>query len=382
MRSWLALGCFLFAGGAAAEVRDRPLSLFHDSWPVVEAWVSGTRVRLLVDTGTNHTVIDTGLARRLGWRVSDCQTISGGMLGEICRVDLPAIEIDGRRLPATRGLAADMMHSELGEALEVDGLLGGDLLSHGVLVLDFPHSRWSLIEAKQFRPPEGQPPIAIEIDDLVVNVPITVGEHAARFILDSGNLGPPIVLGVPDQERLVSPKARRMPNGIRSGAGGSADSVSGRADLRIGGANWRGVRVLVAEHPSQAGSVMAYRQGILGLQFLRHFRLTVDYPGHRMFLEQELPLPSAPPPSLGMIARPRNGRLIVDALAHAGPAEKAGVHVGDQILAVEEVPVSALNLAVITRSLLPVVSGQPIKLTIRSGSAAPRSLLLVADVEP
>src|SRR5437879_5364421 len=97
------IGCLLFATSAFADVSERPLSLFHDSWPVIEASVEGAPVRLLVDTGTNHTLIDVGLARRRGWRLSDCRKIAGSMLGEICRVDLPPIDLDGKRLPAVRG---------------------------------------------------------------------------------------------------------------------------------------------------------------------------------------------------------------------------------------------------------------------------------------
>ncbi|MHB1843296.1 MAG: aspartyl protease family protein [Deltaproteobacteria bacterium] len=365
-----------------AGADDQSLSLFQNTWPIVEASVGDEPLRLLIDSGTNHTLIDVGKARLKGWRLSKCQTVAGSMLGEICRVDLPPITISTRHLPAMPGLAADMVHSELGEALEVDGLLGSDLLSQSVLTLDFPHARWSLMEPNRFHPPAGVEPIPIEIDDFVVSVPVLVDGHATRFILDTGNSGPPILLHVPGQEQIASPKGRRTPNGIRSGAGGSADSVSGRARFQIGATQWQGVSVLVAEHPSNAGSVMAHRQGILGLQFLRCFRLTIDYPRQQLFLEQELPLATAPPPTFGLIARPHGGRLIVDALTRTGAAERAGLRVGDEIVAVEDVKVSRLNLAVIARALRPVAPGEAMRLTIQSGTAAPRSVRLAADSEP
>jgi hypothetical protein len=78
--------------------------------------------------------------------------------------------------------------------------------------------------------------------------------------------------------------------------------------------------------------------GLLGYSFLRHFRFGIDYPNRVLWLE---------PVSVGEDERPheyshvgmqlerRSGRVVVVAVATSSPAESAGIHTGDEVLAID-----------------------------------------------
>ncbi|MEO6952655.1 MAG: aspartyl protease family protein [Polyangia bacterium] len=114
------------------------MSLFTGHWGVVEMSIGKVTGRFLLDTGTDHTVIDVSLAKRAGWAISDCKALPGTIFGDLCRVALPASTVAGHRLPPASGRTADMRQSDLGQMTSVDGYLGGDGLGKFVVVFDYP----------------------------------------------------------------------------------------------------------------------------------------------------------------------------------------------------------------------------------------------------
>lgn len=366
-----ATGRALASSGTAVQAgedvsRERPLSLFGGRWGIVEVEVGGQVRRLVVDTGANRTLIDVGFARSMDLAVSGCATIPGALVGDLCHVSVPGLKVAGRTVDLKGAFAADMAHSELGETLEVIGLLGGDVLSRFVLVFDYPHARWALVEPNRWTPPQAEP-IPIEVEGGAVTVPVVVAGHASRFVLDTGNAGRSIVLDVPGQESLAPPGAPLFPGGVRSGAGGSADGTMCRASLQVGSFTQRDAPLVVASKITR-GTMMARTAGILGVGFLRYFRVTVDYPRKRLFLEQELPFEAgeASDVTYGVIARPARGALVVQSVAPGSPAAAAGLKVGDAIAGINGVSVGK-NAPVLWPLVTAPSAGQSAELALADG---------------
>jgi hypothetical protein len=361
--------------------REQAVALFNGRWAIVEASLPARPLRLLVDTGANQTLIDLGIARTLG-PVSGCAEVPGALLGALCHVDLGELSVADRTVKLGSVYAADMARSELGESLEVDGLLGGDALSRFVLVLDYPHSRWALVPPEHFVPPQ-VPAIPIELVNGAVWLNVAVGGRTGRFLLDTGNGGRTIVLDVPDQEALVPAGGMLMPGVIRSGAGGSADATACRAPLELGPVHVLEAPLFVATKQSRQGPVMGRAQGILGVGFLRYFRVTLDYPGRKLYLEQQQPFPMASnDATYGVIARPQGGALRVQSVGARGAADAAGIQVGDRILELNGVPVSS-NAPVLWPLLQPSTPDEQLRVTFEGpSSGGPRTVTLKATPIP
>jgi len=332
--------------------RDVPLSLFLGRWGIVDVRVGDAPARFVVDTGANRTLVDRTLAAARGWPITECRSIPGAMIGELCKVHIPSIELFGRTLPGVETFASDFARSELGESLEADGLLGGDYLSQFVLVIDYPRARWSLVDPERFTPP-AVPAIPVVLKSGGVFVPVQVAGSAASFFLDTGNGGRTIVLDVPAQASLAPAKSRDflLSGAIRSGAGGSADATPCRGELRIGDVVVPDAQLFVAS--AREGTVMGKMQGILGVGLLRYFRMTLDYPRARLYLEQALPFPKAEDDATyGVVARARDGRLEIASVDRSGPAARAGLRQGDVITSIDGVRVDR-NAAVLWPELTP-----------------------------
>ena len=110
--------------------------------------------------------------------------------------------------------------------------------------------------------------------------------------------------------------------------------------------------------------------GLLGYSFLRHFRATIDYPRHVLWLDpqpggwDDRPYEYS---HVGLQLERRDGALRVIAVAEGSPADQAGILPGDEVIAVDKEQVSALDLLTVTRRL----EGPPgtrTAITLRRGS--------------
>jgi predicted aspartyl protease len=105
------------------------------------------------------------------------------------------------------------------------------------------------------------------------------GPHA--FVLDTGAsatvLSPALAAGL----RLETSAAEPV-----TGGGGTLQATVGHVgSLAVGGAELRDVTVMVADFLVELGKVAgAPLEGILGYNFLRHFRVTLDYPNGMLWL--------------------------------------------------------------------------------------------------
>lgn len=113
--------------------------------------------------------------------------------------------------------------------------------------------------------------------------------------------------------------------------------------------------------------------GLLGYSFLRHFAVVIDYPHRVLWLERrpasgEARFEYSHP---GLQVERAAGQVRVVAVARPSPAAEAGIESGDQLMAVDGVPVASLGLIELTRRL----EGEPgsaVELVLRRGEREQR----------
>ncbi len=103
--------------------------------------------------------------------------------------------------------------------------------------------------------------------------------------------------------------------------------------------------------------------GILGMNFLKRYNVTFDFPGHLMYLrksnrfdEPELR------DSSGLHILAQNGRIVIDAVDQDSPAAKAGIRAHDVIRRVDGEELQPANLQAIRRVFCS--QGQTVRLAI------------------
>ncbi len=104
-------------------------------------------------------------------------------------------------------------------------------------------------------------------------------------------------------------------------------------------------------------SSSAEHDGTVGYGFLKNFNIVIDYSRRRIQLKNWTGKVDAPQPAdIGLSAynSRRDKKMIVYALSPEGPAEKAGVKIGDEIISVNDV--YALNLS--NRRLFEMLQGE------------------------
>lgn len=138
-------------------------------------------------------------------------------------------------------------------------------------------------------------------------------------------------------------------------------------DLEVRGIDCAVMRSEISEVLSRAVSRPVH--GLLGYSFLKHYRVTIDYPRHVVWLDPEDADWDERPyeySHVGLQLERGDGAVRVLAVADRSPAAQAGIVAGDEVVEIDGRPLVGSDIASITRML----EGRPgtrLRLTIRHG---------------
>lgn len=309
-----------------------PLSLVQDRWTQLPVNIDGTSYIFLMDTGASDTVIDSALAGKLGFARAGQQTLAAGLFKHACWVRCHPMEMGGMKLPERTMLGLDISEGPIATVFPgISGILGRDVFARSVVVIDYLHSRMRFLPRDTFQPEADDAPIECRREGPGLAVKVEIGGQTAYFTLDTGSGGGILVQHMAGQKRWV-PKAGlalRDPEGARFGSGVAA-TWPGLGDVRIGRYVWKGAPLEIVDESSSKGSSLV-TPGNLGVGFWRHFRVTIDLTGGRLWLAQQRPFRAAHPAILGLHVGPG---LKISAVLPNGPGAKAGLKTGDVIVRV------------------------------------------------
>ena len=266
------------------------------------------------------------------------------------------------------------------EGVDEQGMVGFETFRRFVTRFDYGAHTITLIDPKSFDPADAGTPVPFEFAD---HNPEVSGEFEGipgKFHIDTGSRSE-VTLNRPFVER----------NGLRASHPGGHDVVDGwgvggpsrayvmrGASLKLGSVE---IRDVVASAATQARGAFAGDdyQGNIGGGVLKRFVVTFDYAHQIMYLK---PL-AGPVADTGVfdrsgmwINRAQGGYKVVDVTA-SGPAQAAGIKVGDLITSIEGKPASTLAVYDVRRRLRTAAPGTVIPITItRDGKVLPLRLTL------
>jgi predicted aspartyl protease len=329
-------------------------------------------LQFILDTG-GHNLLTRETAAELGVKVEAAMPGSGAGNGarNVGQTKVDALGVGDATFKHQLFGVLDFMPQNV-EGTDVDGMIGSEVFKHFVTTIDYGTRHITLMESNAFTPIDLGTPIKFVLDGELPTVEGTFEGIPAKFHIDTG---------APDELALTGSFVEsnglraKHPKGVEAvdgwGVGGAARGYVTRAsEITIGPLTFP--NVVTSWSLQQKGTVSdASYQGNLGSGFLKRFRVTFDYPSQTMYLRN---IDGRTPDDIGTYDRAgmwvnavKDGAEVMDVTAN-GPAQTAGIKVGDIITAVEGHPISTVPLYVMRRNLRDMKEGTVVTFTIKQGA--------------
>jgi predicted aspartyl protease len=346
--AWLA-GATLAPGArrraGAAPAASTPLWRLHTgdlgALIGVDATLGGEPWHCLIDSGATQSLVAPALAERLGLRERSRQRVAtaGGEL-ILRRVAMPPVTLGGQAVALDEALVLDLTQALGPAGAALQGLLGAALLRDRVTRLDLAAGRadWAAAWPGGAQPARAVWPLRWDAGLPVVDLSLA-GRPPAPFLLDTGNAGALVVFARYAEALGV----QRLPSVTLRELGGEVTVHPALVD-RVEAPGFRARQVPVvfeAGERARRGAHFDRLAGSLGTALFGAGEITLDGPGGRLALA--LPGLPEPPPLPGGFGLALAGDGQVSAVYADGPAARAGVTPGAQLLALDGVPVGGIE---------------------------------------
>jgi hypothetical protein len=297
---------------------------------IIEAQIDGATYRFLLDSGAPN-ILDQGLASRLGiagkkkWKVTD----GAGNTQKLSFVLVDSVVIGGINFGQTAAAIADLKQVPELKCLDIDGFIGANLMRLATWQVDFQQERIHIASARDSLP----------VTEGGIEVPFVMTPQGTPYIQIIGDQDtfPRMTLDLGSNSCLEAPRqfyySRKQKNKAVQSFGANEANLYGKTadtsylsffqEVQLGDS-------LLGSYPvSFEGED---KEGYIGTDFLESFLLTIDWKKRVVVLDPRERTQEVSLWTFGFSASFEAGQLQVTALIHDGPADKAGLQIGDRIL--------------------------------------------------
>lgn len=352
-------------GFSLADGRSKvqmPIEL-HNNLPVIPVVVNGQLpLKFILDTGVRTTILtEKAFGDILNLKYTRKYVI-GGAGGEKfveayitnnVSLDLPGVHGEGHSL-----LVLDQDYLELRNYLgtDVHGVLGYELFSRFIVQIDYDKKILTLMLPERFRerPRFMKMPITIEDTKPYVHSFVEVSDTArvpVKLLLDSGASHGLIL--EPDSGQHIATPAVHIKSIIGRGLGGIITGRIARINsLHLGKYE---IEDVIANFPDENSymdtlktSRVVARNGAIGGEILSRFTIIFNFPKETVYLRKNPAFKKKFYYNLsGLTVKAKGARLrkyeITDVRENSA-AHKAGIQIGDNILSINGLPATELDL--------------------------------------
>ena len=335
----------------------------------------------LLDTGVSISIITSAaLADSLKLRHGEKYRVVGaggadtGLLAyqtDSVHVALPGVEA---RHMTWLVLSEDVLNLSGYVGVPIHGIIGSELFRSFVVTLR-PEEGWlRLDEPAAFRAPKGRRwasiPLALERGKAYFTAPVKLSDSLTlplKLVLDTG-ASHALSLELDSDPRLAAP-AQRLPTDLGQGLTGVVKGYLGRVPaLQIGRFQLPAVLTSFPNSSDVHQRIDVPRNGNVGYELLKRFRLVIDYPHQRMLLRPNVNFRDAfehDMSGLDLLAvGPEYRRFLVLRVMPDSPAAAGGIEINEELLSINFLPVSAFSLTQLSQ-LLRSQDGRTLLLLLR-----------------
>jgi predicted aspartyl protease len=329
----------------------------------------------ILDTGASATILNERVAKELGLRASRRErgTGTGGAI-EVGMIDGVSLSVPGATVSGQTVGAFPLDNLAPIAGRHVGGIIGYDFIREFVLEIDYAAGLLNLRE-----------PVGYEYEGAGEIVPVNLIERKpwvraalilsdrqsfeGTFEIDTGGDGVMVVSTPFVKKHRLDELIPNRRAGNSGGAGGTVGASDGRvAGVRLG--RFTLGRPIVTLIQARAGEYATEKfDGVIGGEFLRRFKLIVDYSRRRVIFEPTERLREPVEADMSGLEFAADGddfkQYVVNEVIAGSPASEAGFKEEDTLAAIDSRPASAFTLEQI-RALLRR-EGEEHALTVRRG---------------
>ena len=316
-----------------------PIDLFRSQRIFIRGSIEGRETDMMVDSGAGMTVLDGAFADSIGLTGGEpvpVQGAAGSVPGRLIKnVDLA---VGSLRLDNTDVLAIDLAPVARAIGRPIPMVLGRDAFAASIVTIDFPKKTMEFRDRGAFKVPAASVRIPLAKDGGLHNVPVAIGDQppvSATF--DLGNGGTLLL-----SRKLFDQRAdlQSLRYGLSETGGVGGLKPARRVILpsvTFAGERFVNVPAIINEDakalPDEGANV--------GLEMLKSFVVHVDFGAGAMHLVKAAARGPFPRDRTGMRTELAGNRLRAVFVGADGPAAKAGLKVGEEIVAIDGVPIDS-----------------------------------------
>lgn len=311
---------------------------------VVPVAIGGHALRFVLDSG-GVTLVTAATAARLGLEVEGRLEVggAGGRSVPAGFARVPQLVV-GDAVILERPLLHVLAMPEASDVLgvQVDGILGAELFRRLAVRIDYERQRLELLPATAEPQPDWGERLPLTFFAHIPCVVATLDDAPAQFWLDTGNSGAVLLHAT---SGAMPPQGSTAVTTIGWGVGGAIRGRLARGRrLRLGSVSLAAPALRVLEDGAHALATPGLA-GNIGGAVLSRFAVTFDYARNAVWLapNAHVDAPFQVDRSGLRIHAHADGFEVMAVLA-GGPAEAAGLRVGDVVAAVGGTPAKAIPL--------------------------------------
>lgn len=296
-------------------------------------------LNFILDTGSGGISLDSGTAAYFGLKPEPSERLIRGIAGikKVSflynrKLQLPGLTVDSLNFHVNDYTLLTSVYGE-----RIDGIIGYSLLSRYILKINYDSAHIEFWTNGSMKYPKGGHLLRPAISTLPVQTMRIKDHHfiTSRFLYDMG-AGLNMMLSadfIRDSSVLL--KRRKLYAKQAEGLGGKIDmNMTVLKEVKLGPYKFRDVPIYIFDDTYNVTSY-PYLGGILGSDILRRFNIILNYDKRQIHLLPNTHFGDNFDYSYsGIELYAVNETIIIGDVAKNSPAEKIGLHEGDELLAV------------------------------------------------
>lgn len=380
---WAALLVMLLACASRAAMAQSIPFIYDDARLFVPVHVNSdtTTYWFILDSGAQPTIIDANVAAALGLKVREAGSVTGAGTHSLRQGKAQGVSL---RVGDVALGPMEVRVSEIDSLLApsqgrgAPGIIGSRFFMEHVVEIDFGASLVTVHAPRDWRYEGDGIVLPLTLDNGVPMIPGQMNAHdgaviAMRLLADLGAKST-LLVAEPfiEEHRLMKRFPKTVTSPLGAGVGGAtryAFTRVPRIALGSGGAVLPTDSIVAGLSVGGTLRSTSY-DALLGADFLRRYRVIFDYAHHQLILEPRTPpVPVTEYDMSGMFLLAEGAdrsRYVVGELVKGGPADEAGIEVGDELIALDGQPTAAITLGSV-RQRLKAGAGKMVRVEVGRG---------------